>query len=262
MANKIAVQDYYFAAVYFFLHFQYNGWFLFGCFGLLFHYLHKIQMDIAASYHKKLFLILFISCFPAYLLSLLWMQVPLPLYLTAIASAILQLFALFYLNQIYRSYKKSLKQQLTTITKWLWFLAMISFCLKIILQALSTIPALSQYAFGFRPLVIGYLHLSFLCITSFFIIGYINQYLSYQKKQLSLVGVIVFVSGVIITETILMLQGFAAISFNYIPYTQFILFITAVIIATGLLLVVIKNHIYIPSATVYQAPDDHKQEHT
>ena len=41
MAMQIMVQDYYFAASYFFLHFQYNGWFLFACFGLLFSYLYK-----------------------------------------------------------------------------------------------------------------------------------------------------------------------------------------------------------------------------
>lgn len=41
MANQISGQDLYFGAVYFFLHFQYNGWFLFACFGLFFNYLQK-----------------------------------------------------------------------------------------------------------------------------------------------------------------------------------------------------------------------------
>ena len=35
MANKILVQNWYLAAIYFFLHFQYNGWFFFACMGLL-----------------------------------------------------------------------------------------------------------------------------------------------------------------------------------------------------------------------------------
>ena len=35
MATKMVHQNWYLASVYFFLHFQYNGWFFFACMGLL-----------------------------------------------------------------------------------------------------------------------------------------------------------------------------------------------------------------------------------
>lgn len=241
MANKIAEQDFYFAAVYFFLHFQYNGWFLFACFGLFFHQLERLDSGIVSLYSKKLFRILFITCFPTFLLSALWMKVPEYFYLLALSGAIVQLGALVYVIQIYNRSKKILQQTISQQTKYLWFMAFVAFSIKVVLQALSTIPALSQYAFGFRPVVIGYLHLSFLCIISFFILGYISEFLLKQKIKLPSVGIMLFVAGVLITEIILMVQGFAAISFNYLPYTNIILFIVAIVLASGLLLIAVKK---------------------
>ncbi len=235
MANKINEQDYYFAAVYFFLHFQYNGWFLFACFGLFFYQLEKSGFVLAAFYSRRVFAILFAACFPAYLLSDLWMDIPQPLYLTAVCGAVIQLPAVLYVIQLFRRSKKNILPGLSKKTGWFWMMALIAFCIKIILQALSAIPALSRYAFGFRPVVIGYLHLSFLGITSFFIIGYINQYLSEQNKRLSSKGLILFASGVIITEILLMLQGFAGITYANIPFINESLFVTALVMFTGLL---------------------------
>jgi len=83
--------------------------------------------------------------------------------------------------------------------------------------------------------VIGYLHLSFLGIITFFILGYINQYLFLSPK-----AVCTFVAGVLITEITLMLQGFEAIGFNVLPYANYILFAAAIIMTTGLILIIQK----------------------
>ncbi|HRI21747.1 MAG TPA: hypothetical protein PLA68_12375, partial [Panacibacter sp.] len=103
---------------------------------------------------------------------------------------------------------------------------------KLLLQCLSTIPSLSQYAFGFRPVVIGYLHLSFLGIITFFILGYINRYL-----HLSVKGVYTFVTGVLITEITLMLQGFEAIGYHAFSYANYVLFGAAILMTTGLVFI-------------------------
>lgn len=99
---------------------------------------------------------------------------------------------------------------------------------KIVLQLLSVFPFLSNYAFSFRPIVIGYLHLSFLGIISFFILAYINQVLIEQGKHLSIVGVLIFSIGVILQETVLMFQGFEAMEFKPLPYANPILFFLAI----------------------------------
>lgn len=236
MANQISGQDLYFGAVYFFLHFQYNGWFLFACFGLFFNYLQKAGFLNTALYSKRIFRILFITCFPAYLLSTMWMNLPITLRIIAIAAAIAQLISLVYIFKLFTYTKKILSNNLNAVSKNLWLLVSIAFVIKLLLQCLSTVPSLSLYAFGFRPVVIGYLHLSFLGIITFFILGYINQ-----QTYLSSKGLYTFVAGVLITEITLMLQGFEAIGFSVLTYANYVLFAAAIIMAIGLIILLFKK---------------------
>ena len=235
MANKISGQDLYFGSVYFFLHFQYNGWFLFACFGLFFNYLHRAGFLNTALYSKRIFYVLFITCFPAYFLSTMWMDLPIAIRIIATVAAIAQLISLVYIFKLFVHTKKLLSNNLNTLTKKLWGMVLIAFVIKLVLQCLSTIPSLSQYAFGFRPVVIGYLHLSFLGIITFFIFGYIQQVVTLNR-----IGVYTFIVGVLITEITLMLQGFENIGFSALPFANYILFIASIVITVGLGFIVIK----------------------
>lgn len=234
MGSKNMVQDYYFGAIYFFLHFQYNGWFLFVCFGLLFAYLFSKGLLPSASANKKLFIIMAITAGPSYFLSILWLKLPPALHIVADVSGVLQLLVLFYFVRLYPLVKKNKLFKLTKTTGYLWVLAFIAFILKIILQMLSIIPFLSSYAFGFRPIVIGYLHLSFLGIISFFILGYINQLLNEVNHPVSKAGVLIFATGVLLQEIILMCQGLEVIEFKPLPYANIILFYSAIVMGIGI----------------------------
>ena len=118
----------------------------------------------------------------------------------------------------------------------------IAFTLKIFLQFLSIFPFLSKYAFGFRPIVIGYLHLSFLAIISFFILGYMNQLLNQTLRHISKGGVIVFAGGVLLQEVILMIQGFEVMEFERLPYANLILFVAAIVMASGLIWITLSMY--------------------
>jgi len=242
MVNFSTVQDYYFAALYFFLHFQYNGWFLFVCFGLLFSYLYQKEFLNSVVINKHLFVIMAITVGPTYLLSILWLKLPRSLHLLANISGILQLLVLFYFIRLFPAVKKSIPRKITKTTRYLWAMAASAFILKIVLQTFSIIPFFSNYAFGFRPIVIGYLHLSFLGIISFFIIGYINQVLSEKNRQISRIGVFLFVTGVLVQEITLMLQGMEAINFEPVPYANMILFYSAIAMGTGLIWIALTVH--------------------
>jgi hypothetical protein len=235
MGNHIMVQDYYFAAIYFFLHFQYNGWFLFVCFGLLFSYLYKKDFWPTVAINKKLFIIMAITVVPTYFLSILWLKLPKVLDWVADISGVLQLLVLIYFIRLFPAVKKNFPYKITKTTRYLWIMASIAFILKIILQMLSIIPFLSHFAFGFRPIIIGYLHLSFLGIISFFILGYINEVLKNFNHNISKTGVLIFVTGVLVQEIILMFQGLEVIEFEPLPYANLILFYAAIVIGTGLI---------------------------
>lgn len=240
MANHIMIQDYYFGAIYFFLHFQYNGWFLFACFGLLFSYLYKKGFLAAVTISKKLFIMMAITVGPTYFLSILWLKLPIALHIIADVSGVLQLFVLLYFIRLFQLLKKNISFSFPKTTKYLWIMASIAFILKVILQMLSIIPFLSHYAFGFRPVVIGYLHLSFLGIITFFLLGYINQILSEYQQQISKTGVIIFACGVLIQEIILMCQGLEAIEVEPLPYANIILFYAAIAMGIGLILITVR----------------------
>jgi hypothetical protein len=235
MVNFSTVQDYYFAALYFFLHFQYNGWFLFVCFGLVFSYLFRKGFLPTVAINKHLFIIMAITVAPTYLLSILWLKLSRSLHLLANISGILQLLVLFYFIRLFPAVKKTIPRRITKTTRYLWTLAAIAFILKIVLQTFSIIPFFSNYAFGFRPIVIGYLHLSFLGIISFFILGYINQVLSERGGKISHGGVIVFITGVLLQEFTLMAQGLEVLNFEPLPYANIILFYSAIIMGGALI---------------------------
>lgn len=238
MANHNKVQDLYFGAIYFFLHFQYNGWFLFVCFGLFFSYLQRKEIPDILALNRKIFIIMIIAVAPTYFLSILWLRLPTILYSIAGISGLLQLVVLFYFIKLLMHMKGSVAQNF--ISKYLWVMASASFIIKIVLQLLSVFPFLSNYAFSFRPIVIGYLHLSFLGIISFFILAYINQVLIEQGKHLSIVGVLIFSIGVILQEIVLMVQGLEAMDFKPLPYANPILFFLAITMGIGLIWITVN----------------------
>ena len=120
--------------------------------------------------------------------------------------------------------------------KYLFCLSAAALSIKLLLQLGSTIPALSTWAFGFRPIVIGYLHLVFLGIFSIFILAYVlyNQYLLYNKK--TAFGIWVFIAGIFLNEAFLMAQGVGAIKYYAVPYVNELLLGAALVMFAGLLI--------------------------
>lgn len=237
MINRIMIQDFYFGAIYFFLHFQYNGWFLFVCFALLFSALNRKGIFTANAVSKKLFIVMAITVIPTYILSIIWLKLPALLLWIGNIAGILQLLVLVYFIRLFPLLKKKMGGFSNT-TRWLWGMASAAFIIKIILQLLSIIPFLSHYAFGYRPVIIGYLHLSFLGIISFFILGYIDVVLRQTHRYLSKTGIVLFVGGVLAQEFVLMLQGLEALDFNPVRSANIALFYCALCIFAGLVILV------------------------
>ena len=176
-----------------------------------------------------------ITVAPTYFLSILWLKLPKALYLVADISGIFQLLVLFYFARLFPVLKKNIPRKVTKTTRYLWMMASVAFVLKIILQMLSGVPYLSHFAFGFRPVVIGYLHLSFLGIISLFILGYINEIVVPGKHHVTPGGTILFVIGFLVQEIVLMLQGLEAMEIEPLPFANLILFGSAIFMGIGLI---------------------------
>lgn len=233
MANKIMHQNWYLAAEYYFLHFQYNGWFFFAGMGLLVSRLEK--MISATKQLKTIFWLFCLACVPAYFLSALWMPIPILVYWLVIASAIAQFAGWTMLVKLIFKNKRSIKQGFPKKGRQLLLLSAIALTIKLLLQLGSTHPALSQLAFGFRPIVIGYLHLVLLGVITIFILGYIISMNLLAARRYYITGVWIFVSGIIINEILLMTQGVAGLSYIIIPWINELLLAAAIIMFSGIL---------------------------
>ena len=174
MATKNINQNDYLASIYYYLHFQYNGWFFFACMGLL---VGLLQLKSSENtFYNRTFYLFFAACIPAYFLSTLWMNLPIWLFVLTVMSAIIQVYAWFKFLAIIIKTKRQLFLKYPTFLKYLLYFIGAALSLKILLQLGSTIPALSQLAFGFRPIVIAYLHLVLLAIISLFLLFYFLRY--------------------------------------------------------------------------------------
>ena len=233
MANKITHQNWYLAAIYFFLHFQYNGWFFFACMGL---FIDRIAiLHPAEKMMKCIFWLFATACPPAFFLSVLWLPMPLWLYLIVIIGAFSQVAGLVLLVRILFRQKEKLLASLTIHAKWLLTLSALALTVKLILQLGSTIPSLSTLAYGYRPIVIAYLHLILLGVFTLFLLGYIMNEKNLPLNRKFILGIIVFASGILFNELLLLIQGVAAISYVPVPFINELLLAAAAILFTGML---------------------------
>lgn len=222
-------QELYLGSIYFFLHFQYNGWFIFACIGLMIDYLNLSSMHLKIQRHIPL--TMSFTCFFTYLLSVLWLKLPNWAFYPLILITGIQLILWFQLfKTLFRAVKAS--NSISPIFKWILLITSISLSIKFVLQFVSLQPYISQLAFGFRPIIIAYLHLVFLAIVSVFLIVYARLT---GGIKLSSFAVSIFVFGVYCNEILLTAQGVASFSYTIIPHIETYLFIASLIILTGIL---------------------------
>lgn len=193
--------------VYTFLHFQYNGWFLFVVLGLFFRWLERDNIAFNRKHAERFYLLFTISVVPALSLSLLGMSYAGYIAIPAYIAATLQLLgAEFFLLILL----KDLKLWFNNLNGWVKiycsvFLA--SFFLKILLQFLSAFPLFQQFAFQSRNIVLGYLHLSMIGVISFFLLAFLFRLGWLSSGRTSSFGNTLLLFGFIASELALVLSG-------------------------------------------------------
>lgn len=225
------------SSVYFYLHFQYNGWFFFGCMGLFHYWLKQREVIVAGSLAQ--FRIFAFSCVPMYLLSINWMPFPVALHGLTILTAIIQFSAFVYFAGVLWQGKRRILHDLPGTAKYLLIAVFTAMSIKFALQTASSIPAMAQLAFGLRPVVIAYLHLVLLGIVTLFLIFWIYNSQYIESTSAARFGIGTFVIGVILNEFFLMIQGLGAIGGVFVGYTAEALALAGLMMVTGMGLVVL-----------------------
>lgn len=234
--------DLYYNTVYFYLHFLYNGFFVFALFGLLFKIFENQQIVISEKLKNNFFLYLNMACIPAYALSVLWSTDVLLFNVVGFVASLLQLISLVFLIKIMLHAFSQINWNF--ISKLLLKFAIISYSLKIISQILSAFPYIVEKSLALKPFfIIGYLHLftlGFLSVLLFLILDQMGK--MNLHKPTSKVGILLFLSGVFITESLLFLQGFLFMfQFEAIKNYNFFLLIFSFLMIIGLLVVYVNQ---------------------
>ena len=232
MITKKMDQHTYLESLYWYLHFQYNGWFFFAIMGLFISTLKEQLPHLIIP--KIVFRGFAISCIPAFGLSILWLNLPIWLFVFIVLAAILQMYSWIRFVQTLIKSRFFQTTTIENIAKWLMLLVGLSLSIKLLLQLGSVLPALSKLAFGFRPIVIAYLHLILLAIVSVYLLADLIAKKLVLVGGLATIGVVLFIIGVYLNEVVLGIQGIASLSYTVVPYVNEILFFITSVIFIGL----------------------------
>ena len=163
--------DVYFSSIYFYLHFQYNGWFLFACIGL-FLSMFKIDTTLLKKFNQ-LYYLLFFATLVTYGLSVLWLDISGIIYWIIAFFGLLQFLVWVQMQKmIIINFKNDIKKQ-PGYLQFILIIAATCLMLKFVFQFLLIFPSLATTAFGLCPVVIAFLHLVLLGIISLFILYFI-----------------------------------------------------------------------------------------
>jgi hypothetical protein len=178
------------------------------------------------------------TAIPTFFLSILWAKLPVWLYSITVIATLIQFFAWIFL--VYNGFIILKKQEVRKDIRWvniLFYAAAFALTIKFTLQTISVIPSLSQMVYGFRPIIIAYIHLVLLGVFSLFILGYLLRKQFLKPVPTIKFATLLFLTGVILNELVLAIQGFAALTYTPVPYINEMLFIVAVILLTSTIMI-------------------------
>ncbi len=229
-------------AIQFFLHFQFNGWFLFA---VLTVFLNQFPIENTQRF-QIFFKALIGGTILTFALPVSWFAFhPIQPWINGLG-VLLQLLAGFYFIILLRPQWTKFWSLTLKSTKWMYALALISFVLKIALQSSSIFPEVSSMAYQYHNFVIGFIHLMMLGVISGFLFAFLleSSLVTINSKYLNL-GIYSFIIGFVATEFLLLVQGlFYYLALGMIPNYYMLLFIFSILLPLGILFIFLNllNH--------------------
>ena len=223
-------------SIYFYLHFQYNAWFILAITGIFFYLLEKAGLSINTKDFRTFYLLLISGIILSLFLSVLWVNPPLIFYILAGAGALLQIAALGKFFILISPAWRSLKNQISPFVKLLFKIAALFLIIKVLMQLLTALPFFASLSFKYTDFVIGYLHLVFLGIISIMLFAFLIQFgLLKLKRKIFLL----YFTGFILSELLIFYKGTAMwLGWPFIPeyFTILVAVSSLMPLAIGMLL--------------------------
>lgn len=191
-------------AIYFYLHFQYNGWMIFAHVGLFIYVLEQHRVSMSGKVFKAIFWNLVLGIILSFFLSTLWTGPNLVFYIMGGAGAILQLIGTLVLFWVCHRNRGALRALLSKLNYGVLILVGALLFSKMILQLLSTLPYFANLAATILDFTVGYLHWTFLGVITiglFFFLEY------FGLIKLGRLPYIIYLTGFAFTETLIFYKG-------------------------------------------------------
>ncbi|WP_223810320.1 hypothetical protein [Psychroflexus gondwanensis] len=167
-------------AIYFYLHFQYNAWFVLAAIGLMVFLLERSKVKIENRAFSKFIVLFNIGIVGTFFLSCLWASSHWSLYLLSNLGSLTLWIGLYYLWNSIKSEFSTFYLTLSNQSRFILQFLVLVFLLKLLMQTLSGIPYIAEIATSNLDVVIGYLHWFFLGFISLFLL-FLASYLQWIK---------------------------------------------------------------------------------
>ncbi|MFN3406014.1 MAG: hypothetical protein ACK40G_18105 [Cytophagaceae bacterium] len=236
MAKGMNDHPLYNLSVYFYLHFQYNGWFTFAVIGIFLALLERAGYQLEKKNSMLFFILMLASTIFAYLFSTLYLKPNDSIYAMAFSAALIQIIAVSFFLTIIREADLNVVFGKTNanILKLVFGLYMV----KLLLQLLSSFLPM----FEIRPFIIGYLHLILIGFVTLFLLVAATHLKIMVRPKYYMHGIKVLIAGFILSESLIFLAGifvWAGID-NSEKFTLF-LFFASILMPVGFIIISISQ---------------------
>ncbi|RAV30031.1 hypothetical protein [Sinomicrobium soli] len=225
-------------AVYFYLHFQYNGWFITALCGFLFYILETGGIKIPKSRFRLFYRLLNGGIILSFFLSVLWTGPYTSFHVLGLTGGLLQAAAFILLCNMLRNRKGRPKpgNRLSGRVLFLFRFSGVLLAVKLLLQYLSGMPVLSDVVYRITEFVIGYLHLTFLGVISTALLGLL---LHFRLIRIPAVAMPIYLLAFLVTEGLIFYKAVALWQNWPVPGHYYLLLLAGSFlfpVATGILL--------------------------
>lgn len=193
-------------SIYFYLHFQYNAWFILALLGVMF-FITETRGIIIPEKKFRTFLYVFnTGLILTLFLSALWIHPPFIIYLLGGVGALFQVWALVLFVDLMKQPWKALKPAIQPFVRYLLLTAFWLLAGKIFMQLLSALPFFADLAFHYTDLIIGYLHWVFLGVVSLGLLSFLAHFLIISLPK---VAIWIYFLGFVLSELLIFYRGTA-----------------------------------------------------
>lgn len=238
MATMGNTSIWYKLSIYFYLHFQYNAWFIFALCGIFIYLLEKASVVINKRHFQSFYFLLHLGVILSLFLSALWVEPPGIIYWLGGFGAVVQAVAFLYFFKLVSDNREKMKKIFSPFIFLLLKTTGIMLIIKVLLQLISALPYFAEVSFLYKDYVIGYLHLVFLGLVSIGLFGFLAHF-----KLLKLPKIVfgIYFTGFLLSEILI----FSKATTTWLRLPFFAEYFTVLMIASSLMPVALAILLFI-----------------